>query len=63
MTPDAARLYVSYVPGVVANLMAVLNTKPEPKVKTDLMASIRILQGLMLEANAVLQEVPEEKPP
>ena len=63
MTPDAARLYVSYVPGVVADLMAVLNTKPEPKVKTDLMASIRILQGLMLEANAVLQEVPEEKPP
>ena len=59
MTPDAARLYVSYVPGVVADLMAVLNTKPEPKVKADLMASVRLLQGLMLEANAVLQEVPE----
>ena len=58
MTHDAARLYVSSLPGIVADLTAVLNTNPDYKVKADVMASIRILQRLMLEANAVL-EVPE----
>ena len=56
MMPEAARLYVAYLPGIVANLMAVVNTNPEPRVKFDLTASIRILQSLMLEANAVLEK-------
>ena len=56
MTPDAARLYVAYLPGIVANLMAVVGTNPAPKVKAALMASLRTLQSLMLEANAVLEK-------
>ena len=60
MTPEAARLYVRFVPGIVADLVAVLNTRPEPSVKTDLMASVRTLQALMLEANATLDEGPRK---
>ena len=42
MNAGQARLYVNYVPGIVANLIAVLNTHygQEPRVKTDLMASV-----------------------
>ena len=57
MTADQARLYVQYVPRIMASLVAVLNTHygQEPRVKVDLMASVRTLQVLMLEANAALE--------
>ena len=55
MTAGQARLYVQYVPVIVADLMAVINTRPEPRVKTDLVESIKVLQALMLEANAALE--------
>ena len=57
MTSDQASLYVGYIPRIVADLVAVLNTHygQEPRVKADLMASVRTLQVLMLEANAALE--------
>ena len=57
MTSDQAHLYVAYVPGIVGDLLAVLDTHwgQESRVKPNLMASVRTLQGLMLEANAALE--------
>ena len=57
MTSDQASLYVGYITRIVADLVAVLNTHygQEPRVKADLMASVRTLQVLMLEANAALE--------